>query len=85
VSAGTRPSSTTRRIDDARAAHETLIDSVALFGRYGGLAGLKAACQGAGLDLGPARSPLPTVSPEEGLKLQGELDAVWPEWRVAQA
>ncbi|MDR1282463.1 MAG: dihydrodipicolinate synthase family protein [Opitutaceae bacterium] len=72
-------------LDEARAAQDTLIDCIAIFGRYGGLAALKAATLALGLDLGPMRLPLPTVPASTIPRLHAELDAVWPDWRETPA
>ncbi|WP_043589226.1 dihydrodipicolinate synthase family protein [Geminisphaera colitermitum] len=72
-------------LDEARAAQDTLIDCIAIFGRYGGLSALKAASLELGLDLGPMRLPLPTVPVSNIPRLHADLDAVWPEWRETSA
>lgn len=68
-------------LDEARQAQDTLIDCIAIFGRYGGLAALKAASLALDLDLGPMRLPLPTVAATDIPRLHAELDTAWSQWK----
>ncbi len=67
--------------EKARLIQDVLVDAIAVFGRFGGLGALKAATLALGIDLGPMRLPLPTVSREDVPRLHAELDKVWPAWR----
>lgn len=63
-------------MDKARACQWLAADMVRVVWKYRGMAALKAMMPMIGLDCGPARLPIETLTPEESAAMKQELDAL---------
>jgi len=61
-------------LDEARAAQGQSVDLVAVMAKYSFIPAMKAVLRTMGIDLGPTRAPLPSLSPDREEKLLHELE-----------
>jgi len=73
-------------LDEARRCQALSVDMIRILLRYRGLPAFKATMKLIGLDCGPNRLPLETLTPDEAKALQEELDGIgFFDWALSSS